>query len=96
MFKDKQEKNKKGKDPKQQQQQQQQQQQMFHGEQIQANLKRQQLIRQQQQQIQVGSRLRSTDSIDFHLLQETSFMSKFMYTCTCSSLAEGTGDAYCP
>ncbi|KAL9983840.1 hypothetical protein ACROYT_G006080 [Oculina patagonica] len=45
MFKDKQEKNKKGKDPKQQQQQQQE-------EQMQANLKRQQLIRQQQQQIQ--------------------------------------------
>ncbi|XP_020630287.1 WD repeat-containing protein 91-like isoform X2 [Orbicella faveolata] len=45
MFKDKQEKNKKGKDPKQQQQQQ-----MFHGEQMQAKLKRQQLVRQQQQQ----------------------------------------------
>ena len=56
MFKDKQEKNKKGKDPKQHQQQQ-----ILHGEQIQANLKRQQLIRQQQQQIQVGSELHFTN-----------------------------------
>lgn len=57
MFKDKQEKNKKGKDPKQQQQQQ-----MFHGEQMQAKLKRQQLVRQQQQQqIQVGSGLPFTN-----------------------------------
>lgn len=52
MFKDKQEKNKKGKEPKQQQQ---------HGERVQANLKRQQLIRQQQQQIQVGSGLHFTN-----------------------------------
>jgi len=51
MFKDKPEKNKKGKDPKQQQQQQQ----MLH--EVQAKLKRQPLIRQQQPQIQVSSGL---------------------------------------
>ena len=45
LFKDKQDKSKKGKDPKQQQQQQ------VQGENTQAKLKRQQLTRQQQQQV---------------------------------------------